>query len=460
MSDLDIYLKGKPYTLTKDQYKYCDDVIYGDTHVSNWSVAGSGKSLCLEVIKGVMRDRCVICATTGIANSILFDNKGGQGTMHSVFSLPTELYNSYHEKKVGKTTQNLLGTSDLVTTIIIEEAGMVTPDQLSLILKRVARYNRPYGKKRKRRNIKLVLQGDLLQLGSVITKDDEIQYMREQYGSEQLFESTVFNEMSFSVHIFTKVLRTNDKVFQAALEVIRYGQEHRYEGVLRWLNKRCVPAPNDALMITTTNKQVDVLNKKALALNSNREYKLHATLSGDYNMKNCPADEVIVLKEGLPVITLTNCQEGNYFNGSYGHVSSVIVGEGVYVKFAATGEEHFVPYFEYEEKEYFTDHNEEGEAFMNSKSIGKCLQAPCKPASCFSVYRMQGKSVDSPMVIDLGWGFPESQNNPWGFAQAYVAISRATDINHVYFKQRLTKKHLKANMKAVEWVRGHMHLEK
>ena len=44
MSDLDIYLKGKPYELTKEQYAYCDDAIYGDKHVSNFSGGGLSRA--------------------------------------------------------------------------------------------------------------------------------------------------------------------------------------------------------------------------------------------------------------------------------------------------------------------------------------------------------------------------------------------------------------------------------
>lgn len=455
---LDDYLAGKPYTLTEEQYDYCHDVIYGNSHVGNFSVAGSGKSLCLEIIKDVLGDTCVVCATTGIANSILFDNRGGQGTAHKVFSIPTEIHNSYHEKKVGKETNMLFASSDLVRVVIVEEAGMLTPDQLELILKRKKRYDRPYGSKRKKRDIKIVLQGDFLQLGSVYTKDEEIQYMRDNYGSEYLFDSEPFKSLNLNVHIFTKVLRTSDKVFQAALEVVRYGEKHRYEGVLKWLNKRFKTPPKNALMIATTNKEVDKANQRAMMLNSNPEIKLTAEVSGDFDIKSCAADQVISLKVGCPVISLMNdSEEGNYFNGSFGHIESIYVGEGVVIKFEHSGESHMIPYFEYEDKEYYTDTDAEtGEDFMASRVVGTCKQCPVKLAACYSVFRMQGKTVDSPVVIDLGWGFPSGQDNSWGMAQAYVALSRVRSIDNLYLKTRLTEKHLKVNERAVEWVLSNM----
>lgn len=455
---LDDYLAGKPYELTEEQYAYCHDVIYGDNHVGNFSVAGSGKSLCLEIIKDILGDSCVVCATTGIANSILFDNKGGQGTAHKVFSLATEIYNSYHEKKVGKETSMLFATSDLVRVVIIEEAGMLNPDQLSLILKRKQRYDKAYRSKRKKRDIKIVLQGDFLQLGSVYTEEEEIQYMRDTYGSEYLFESEPFKTLKMNIHLFTKVLRTNDKILQAALDVVRYSEKHRYDGVLKWLNKRNIPAPRNALMIATTNKEVDKANKRAMMLNANPEVKLYAETTGDFDLKSCAADEIISLKVGCPVISLINDREdGNYFNGSFGYVEAIYVGEGVVVKFEHSGETHMIPYFDYEDKEYYTDTDPEtGEDYMASRVVGTCRQCPIKLAACFSVFRVQGKTIDSPVVIDLGRGFPESQDNTWGMAQAYTALSRVKKIENLYLKTRLTKKHLKANERAVKWVLENM----
>lgn len=456
MSDLDEYLKDKPYTLTQEQYAYCNDAIYGDKHVSNFSGGGCGKSLCLEIIKSVLGDRCVVCSTTGISNSILFNNKGGHGTAASVFSIPNGLYNSYHEKKVGKLTSNLFASSDLVTTCIVEEAGMLNPNQLDLIRKRIIRYNRPYGKKRGKRNIKLILQGDLLQLGSVITKQEEIDYMRKEYGSELLFESSVFNEIDFNTHIFTENKRTGDHVFQAALDVLRYGQEHRYGGVLKWLNKRYLKAPEGCLKVATTNRRVDELNREALDSNPNPAVKLKAVVEGDFDIKSCPADKDIVLKVGLPVISLMNSEEGNFFNGSFGHVKSIVVGEGVVVEFLHSGEEHLVPYFTYEQAEYFTDTDEKGEAFMNMKTIGTFTQVSIKVAAAFSCHRMQGKTVDVPMELDLGNGFPSNQNNPWGMALASVAIGRLTRIENLYLRTRLNRSHLKTNDRAVNWVLDQM----
>lgn len=450
---LNQFLSDKGVTLTDEQYTYVYDVCFGENHLCNWSVAGSGKSLCLELIKEFLGDTCIVVAMTGIANSILFNNIGGQGTLHSAFSIPLGIHNDYHEKKVGSTTSELFAKSDLVTTVIVEESGMLNPDQLELVRKRIERYNRPYGKKRRRRNIKLVLQGDLLQLGAILS-DEEKEYISHKYGSYFLPESSVYKNMGFKTHIFTKVMRTKDKVFQAALDVIRYGEERRYDKCLQWLNKRYQPAPEGIPVVTTTNKKVDEINRRELEKNPNPLFTLKPKISGKYNIKNCPVDEVVYVKVGSPVLILINDNiEGKYFNGTFGYVSKVVVGEGLYVDVVSSGETVFVPMFEFEEREYFTDVNKEtGEDFLNQKIIGTCLHYCVKLASCLSCHRVQGKTLDTPYLLDLGWGFPQSQDNDWGYQLAYVTLSRATDVNNIYLAQRLTHKHLKVNRKAVNWV--------
>jgi len=455
MSDLDTYLQGKPYTLTSEQYNYCNDVIYGDKHVSNFSGSGCGKSLCLEIIKDVLGDRCVVCSTTGISNSILFNNKGGAGTASSVWSLPLGLHNTYHEKKVGKNTSNLFSSSDLVTTVIIDEAGMLNVDQLVLIFKRIKRFNRAYGKKRKARNIKLVLSGDFLQIPPIYTWE-EARYMRDNYGSEHLFLSDVYKEAAFSVHIFTENKRAGYHVFQEALDVLRYGQEHRYDGVIKWFNKRFLPAPNDCVRVATTNARVNELNKEALNNNPNPLVVIDAVLEGPFDIKGCPADQKLEIKVNAPIISLMNSQNGEFFNGSFGYIRSIIVGEGVIVEFLHSGKEELVPYFTYEQTEYFTNEDEYGNPFMDMKITAKCTQLAIKVCAAMTVNRCQGRSIDVPMELDLGTGFSTDPNNSYGQAIAYVGISRLTNINNLYLRRRLTKRHIKTNDVAINYVLENM----
>lgn len=452
---LDIFLQERGVELTEEQYDYVYDVCYGDKHVSNFSVAGSGKSLCLELIKEFLGDSCIVVAMTGAANSNLFDNKGGQGTFNSALSIPLGIHNHYHEKKVSPRTRDLFAKSDIVKVVIVEESGMMNPDQLALFHKRILQYNKPYGKKRKRRNIKIVLQGDMLQLGG-ISDDEEKEYYRRVYGSDFLPESNIYKSLGFNNHIFTKVLRTSDRTFQAALSVMRYGEKERYPKCVKWLNQRFITPPEGIPVVTTTNKKVDELNEKELQKNPNTLFELKPIIKDDYDIKDCPVDPIVRVKVGSPVLILINDNiEFKYFNGSFGHVSSIAVGEGVYVILSQSGEEVFVPMFKYEAREYFTDTDKEtGEDFMNQRVIGECYHYPIKLCSAISVYRCQGKTLDTPYLLDLGWGFNQRQDLDWGMQIAYVAWSRATKFENVYLAQPMTEKHIKVNERAIKWVRS------
>lgn len=440
-------------SLTKEQYEYVSEVCFGDRHVANWSEAGTGKSLCVEIIKEFLGDSCIICATTGVANSILFNNKGGNGTCHSVFALPIGIHNKYHEEKSSKKMSAILGKSDLVRVIVIEEAGMLTPDQLALIIKRITKYNKPYGKKRKKRNIKLVLNGDLLQAQSIMS-EEERKYTIEKYGNDFLPLCNIYKELNFKNFVFTQVMRTHDRVFKAALSVLRYGEEDRYDNCLKWLNKRYIQnPPKDIPIITTTNKKVNEINESCLSKNSNMLFTLYPEITGEYDIKNCPVDPILKLKEGCPVLILINDFEfGQYFNGSFGYVDQITIGEGIYVKLSPSGRTVFVPIFEFEEREYFTDYDDSGNDFMNSRVIGKCKHYCVKLCYAASVHRSQGKTLDTPYILDLGWGFP--YDGDWGAQLAYIAWSRSTKVENIFLDNKMTKKHIKVNRKAVEWVKS------
>ncbi|MCP4986753.1 MAG: hypothetical protein GY928_12080, partial [Colwellia sp.] len=299
--------------------------------------------------------------------------------------------------------------------------------------------------------------------------DKEKPLMKDLYGGHTLFDSNILKTYGFSVHIFTKVLRTNDKTFQAALDVLRYGQEHRYDRCLQWLNKRYQPhnMPADMPIIATTNKKVDEANKKALESNPNEPMTFDMTISGKFDIKSCPADESITLKVGMPVITLTNEQNGLWSNGSYGHVTQLST-EGIYVLFKGNGEEHFVPLHLFEETETTVSDEVvtvevEGvvssttKKVLNKEVIGSAFQLAVKPAAAFSVFRMQGRTLDVPALVDLGdWGFPLSQDNEWGWGQCYTALSRFRKVEDIYLAQPLTRKHIKPCRSAVSWVEAYV----
>ena len=461
---LEYYRHDGKFALTSEQKDFIRDSVDGDTHTCCFSPAGVGKSVVIEALKNYLKDKLVICATTGIANAILFNNKGGDGTMHRVFSLPLGMHKSTDITKVKKYCTGLFAGSDLVEYVLVEEAGMMNPDQLELIRLRIQRFNKPIKGKRKARNIKLILMGDYIQLLPVLSTQDK-SFLQQKYGSHLLFESSPYKKLNFKQYEFTKVLRTDNKVMKACLDVLRYGQEDRYENCLKWLNQfQTWDLPEGLPFITTTNAKVDAANKQAVEANTNTAFVYRAKVKGQFNMKECPVEEVLTLKKGLPVITLVNQEDGEYSNGSFGYIEECF-DDGVMVSFPATNETHFVAMFEFEQRESFLDKEtlEDGTVkdILNNKVVGTAMCCPVKVAAAFSVHRVQGRSIDVPTVVDLGYyGFDIDEDNDWGINMAYVALSRFRNPDNIILKYPLIhntltgKTHIKAHRKAIEYLRG------
>ena len=252
---------------------------------------------------------------------------------------------------------------------------------------------------------------------------------------------------------------------KACLDVLRYGQEDRYENCLKWLNQfQTWDLPEGLPLLTSTNAKVDAANKQAVEANTNAAFVYRAKVKGQFNMKECPVEEVLTLKKGLPVITLVNQEDGEYSNGSFGYIEECF-DDGVMVSFPATNETHFVAMFEFEQRESFLDKEtlEDGTVkdILNNKVVGTAMCCPVKVAAAFSVHRVQGRSIDVPTVVDLGYyGFDMDEDNDWGINMAYVALSRFRNPDNIILKYPLIhntltgKSHIKAHRKAIEYLRG------
>ena len=122
-----------PFELNTKQKAFLLHFINGKGNMTLAGLAGAGKSTVMELLKHYYQDRIVFLATTGVANLAL-PNNIGSGTAHSALSLPTEPSNELHHKKVNPSTQALLGSSDLIEIIVIDEIFGFNSDNLDMIL--------------------------------------------------------------------------------------------------------------------------------------------------------------------------------------------------------------------------------------------------------------------------------------------------------------------------------------
>ncbi len=446
-----------PFELTTGQKNFLSLATSGN-HTLCLGDAGSGKSLALQVLKEFWGDEAVFTAYTGIANMRLFDGSGGKGTVSSVMGLPVGIAQHKHWKELTKTCQEVMASSDKIKYLIVEECGGMNAEQLHLLQHRINRLNKAT-KKRRQRDIKIILCGDLLQL-STITSDEEKEFYTKKYGSHFFFKSNAFKEMEFKTVLLTEVKRQKDPVFMAALDVLRYGNEDRIPRLLTWLNKKYNPKPPvNVPRICATKKSVKDFNEAALRKNPNELFCYTPEIEGDFNyIDNCPVDYELEVKVGMLVMTIVNdpSEDNNFQNGSVGTLTHANA-EGIYVKLNSTGEEIFIPpyeFIEYHDVEVSRTTRDDGTEHVEyeQEEKGKALHIPVTHAAAITVHKSQGENLKTDYVIDMGSTYPYENHKDYGCALSYVAWSRSTSIDNIHLKVKMKKEHIKVCEETITWL--------
>ncbi len=443
-----------PFELTTGQKNFLSLATAGENVFCQGS-GGAGKSTVLEILKEYWGDKALFTATTGVANMRLFDNQGGAGTTARMMGLPRGIAQPKHWREFTRASQEALAASDRIEVVIVEECGCLNSEQLSLMQHRINKVNKA-NKKRRQRDIKLILVGDILQLGGV-SSEEEKQFYSQKYGSHLFFKSDVFKGMNFKTVYLDEVKRQNDKVYLAALDVLRYGNTDRIHKLLPWLNKRySKKVPENVPRICATNKAVDQFNYNALQRNPNELFCYTPDIEGDFNYEdNCPVPYELDVKVGMVAMTLINQEDGLFQNGSTGVVTDCNA-SGIWLKLNSTGEEILVEPYEFIEMHDVevsrttradgTDHVE-----YESQEKGKCFHVPLCHAAGISIHKAQGQTISSEYVIDMGstWAY---ENRDWGHALSYVAFSRATCYNNVHLKVAIKPSHIKVCEETITWL--------
>lgn len=446
-----------PFELTTGQKNFLSLATSG-SHVFCQGSAGAGKSTVLEILKQFWGDKVAFTAMTGIANMRLFDGKGGKGTTARVMGLPYGIAQPKHWKELTRACTEIMASSDKIEYLVIEECGGMNAEQLHMLQHRIRRLNKK-SKKRRERDIKLILVGDILQLGT-ITNDEEKEIFINKYGSHLFFKSDAFKEMGFQTVYLDEVKRQKDKTFMAALDVLRYGNEDRMFNLLKWLNKRYNPRPpTNVPRICATKKAVAAFNTAALNKNPNDLFVYTPVIEGDFNYEdNCPIDYELEVKEGMIAMTLVNdpSDENSYQNGSSGIVTQCTA-DGVWVKMNHSGEEILIPpyeFIEYHDVEVSRTVREDGteEVEYEQEEKGKAIHVPICHAASITVHKSQGDTIKSEFVIDMGSTWSYEKYDDFGQALAYVAWSRGTAVENIHLKTKLKKEHIKVCEESIMWL--------
>lgn len=407
--------------LNTNQQKAADLVLEG----SNVCISGSGgcgKSYLLNFLKDLLKGSAIFVAPTGKAAL----NIGGS-TCHSVFGLPLGFPTDTELKKLSYKTKKLF-KDDTIKTIFVDEVFMLRVDAfwaMDVKLRKIKKVDKPFG------GLQIVVVGDMFQLESVLkegTKEEQL--VLSKFGGKYPFHSDSWEEADFKYVILDKMERTQDMEFKDKLEDIRFGRN--LPKAVPWFNNKCFTRniPQDSLRIVTTNKKAEEVNYKHYVSNPEPEFIFTASYWGKFNQSELPAPVTIKLKKGLKVILTANDTNHTYKNGSTGMVTGLNQKE-ILVSLD-NGDTVKVEPFKWDKRDY-----EVVDGQLEQVVIGEFQQYPVLQANALTVHRVQGSTLEEA-AIDLGW-------KAFAAGQAYVSVSRLTNVENLYLVRPLKSQDIIVN---------------
>ncbi|WP_207511197.1 helix-turn-helix domain-containing protein [Longitalea luteola] len=397
--------------------------------------AGTGKTTFLKYIRDNTFKKLAIVAPTGVAAI----NAGGV-TLHSFFQLPhgsfipatpsgwngNSFFNTPHtllqNLRLNNDKKLLLQELEL---LIIDEVSMLRADildEIDCILRHARRKQEPFG------GIQVLYIGDLFQLPPV-AKNDEWDVLRHHYRSPFFFDAQALQQQPPLYLELKKIYRQHEQEFINVLNNIRNNKTTNED--LDLLHKHYLPgyesAPNESyITLTTHNARADTINQQQLNRLPGELYEFKAEVSGDFNERAFPADQLLQLKPGAQIMFIKNDkgESRRFFNGKIATISR-IAGEEVYVRFE--GDEHDMLL----EKETWRNiryqyNNEEDK--IEEEEVGSFKQFPVRLAWAITIHKSQGLTFEKA-IIDAGASFAPGQ--------VYVALSRLTSLSGLVLYSRI-----------------------
>ena len=392
-------------------------ILHSGENVFITGQAGSGKTFLLNKFINEARKKgktVAVTATTGLAathlNGTTIHSWSGMGVANSISG------NFY--SKIRKPRRENICETDI---LIIDEISMLHDyrlDMVNAILKKIRKNNSPFG------GIQLVMSGDFFQLPPVNRYDDE-------FKGGFVTESVAWRQAGLKICYLNEQHRQADEELSAILTAMRTNNLKR-DQVQTLLNRIDAEAPRNEIVtkLYTTNRDVDIINKKELAKIKGKSYFYSQETEGTKHYvevlrRAILAAPILELKKGAHVMSIKNSPDGKYVNGSLGEVVDFKYGDPV-VKFN-NGNTVRIKTSEW--------NLADGEIVLASIE-----QVPLKLAWAITVHKSQGMTLDGA-EIDLSRAFVEGMG--------YVALSRVKNLHSLYLKG-LNKMAITVSSEAIE----------
>lgn len=397
---------------------------------------GAGKTYLMNCFKKI-HSKCVTVTPTGISAM----NAEGE-TIASVFRTPFGVidpeidYRAQLSSKLSK-----LFSKGRATCLHIDEWGMVRADVLDFISHCMTRIrgldrNKPFG------GIQVILSGSVTQLQPILKYKEKSKYFGI-YKSVFAFGSEAFQSVDWKYIMLEGSNRTSDNRFVKILDSIE-ANDHNCVTALDWLNRRCVnrAIPDGTTYLVSTHDAANIINKTMLDSLTTKSKTFKVKLKGKMDLKDIPVNDSITVKVGMKVLIKVNDPDKDYkqyFNGDMG-VITYIDNSGVEVLLDRNGESVFVDIYQWDKKESFWDEKTDS---VGQKSVGSATGLPVLWGQAICVHACQGVSLDSAVIdLDQNW-VPDSI--------VYVALSRLTSLQGLYFANPIYPYMVKVNEEALQF---------
>lgn len=413
------------------------NLIEGGESVFITGRAGTGKTWLLRKLIEYNRDKgrsVAVTAPTGMAAV----NCEGQ-TLHGVFHFPVRRGN--HQPTV--ITKNDRWFKQLAENspswgmdlLFIDEISMVRADLLEALDKALRKYGpRPgvsFG------GVQVIVFGDPLQLPPIVKPQDRKWFRHPHWHSEWFFSTRAFRMQGFHHYHLKRNFRQIDPGFASILDRVRLGEAN--DDDLAFLRTLCrlEPCAPHALHLFCRKPPAVAYNNTQIARLNGTSHLFEAHVHHDWNGDD-PVERRILLKVGARVMLRANLDVGSgWVNGTLGSISDIdreaqqilmTKDDGSQLSIGPNSWEHDLP-------------RRSGERFERKATF---TQIPVEPAWAFTIHKMQGQTVDGPVVLH-----PE---NPFDYGQLYVGLSRVRQAAQLTLTSHLPAEYLKPNWKARDFL--------
>lgn len=393
-------------------------------------MAGTGKSRLLEHGKRAAKQSgktFIVLAPTGVAA-----HQVGGVTFHSFTRMDPFLDLTDPDfNPVKFKNEEILGLR--IDVVFIDEIGMMTGfqlDYLSDCMKHLNQSLKPFG------GAKVVMFGDYMQLGPIISQD-QIKLMElRSYNSPYSYDAKAFQTPILHHLELKQVHRQVDPEFIRNLKRIRKG--HKTGKAINYFNRSCsrpIRSKESFVALCFDNKTVTKRNDMQLKNHSADTGEpiraFRAEVKGNFPVGHQIVPPTLKLARGVRVMARRNVKSKSFFNGSLGTVVDLKKGQ-VSVKFDDNDDTVMVTPVTWKKYEI-----RQKSGSPEKVEVASFRQIPLQLGYAFTIHKAQGLTL-SKIIIDL----PESS---FAEGQLYTALSRTRRIGDIRLIGDLSPRHVKVD---------------